>query len=72
MNIFLQYLLNHLGLQILLIIWLQESYHFICLLEKKEVIQISASYSWINEELYKTGPDLIIEDVLEKMKYQKY
>lgn len=28
--------------------------------EKRKVIQISASYSWINEELYKTGPHLII------------
>ena len=28
--------------------------------EKRNVIQISASYSWINEELYKTGPNLVI------------
>ena len=28
--------------------------------EKRKVIQISESYSWINEELYKTRPDLII------------
>lgn len=28
--------------------------------EKRKVIQISAYYSWINEELYKTAPYLII------------
>lgn len=28
--------------------------------EKKKVIQISAYYSWINEEFYKTEPNLII------------
>jgi len=28
--------------------------------EKRKIIQISASYSWINVELYKTGLDLII------------
>lgn len=28
--------------------------------EKIKVIQISASYSWLNEELYKIGPSLII------------
>lgn len=29
--------------------------------EKRKVIQTIASYSWINEELYKTWPDLIIQ-----------
>ena len=29
-------------------------------IEKRIIIQTSASYSWINEELYKTGPNFII------------
>ena len=28
--------------------------------EKRKIIQMRASYSWVNEELYKTGLDLII------------
>ena len=28
--------------------------------EKRKIIQTSALYSWVNDELYKTGPDLII------------
>lgn len=42
--------------------------------EKMKVIQISASYSWINEELYKAWPYLIIrrcareDEVLEILK----
>jgi len=29
--------------------------------EKRRIVHNSTSYSWINEELYKTGPDLIIK-----------
>lgn len=29
--------------------------------EKRKIIQISARYSWITNELYKTGPDLMIK-----------
>ena len=42
--------------------------------EKRRIIQSSASYSWINEELYNTRPDLIIgrcvreDEILEILK----
>ena len=74
MNIFLQYLLKHLGLQILLIIWIQEGYLQLSTREKKKVIKTKPPYSWIDGELYKTGPDLIIrrrvreDEVLETLK----
>lgn len=29
--------------------------------EKRRIIQISALYSWVNDELYRTGSDLIIK-----------
>jgi len=34
--------------------------------EKRKIIQTSASYSWITNELYKTGPDLIIKRCVRK------